>query len=98
MPTASPPASRRPPMPTASIVSWGCDRGPMAWPDGHPKGYLDGINSPGTAGGTAPHPGDTIMNAVLTPGLDAEDYDFGELLPASISGQVHARHGNACDV
>ncbi|MBI3839668.1 MAG: hypothetical protein HY288_17240 [Planctomycetia bacterium] len=63
-----------------------------------PAGYLDGLDSPGTAGGTAQNPGDMITGAVLTPGLDADDYDFGELLPASISGQVHARRGDACDV
>jgi serine-aspartate repeat-containing protein C/D/E len=63
-----------------------------------PAGYLDGIDVAGTAGGIAQNPGDLILGAVLTPGLDAEDYDFGELLPASISGQVHARHGNDCDV
>jgi hypothetical protein len=53
-----------------------------------PAGYLNGLDSAGTAGGTAHNPGDLISGVVLTPDLNAEDYDFGELLPALISGHV----------
>ena len=53
-----------------------------------PAGYLDGLDSAGTAGGNAQNPGDLISNIVLTPGLDAFEYNFGELEPASIAGRV----------
>ena len=63
-----------------------------------PAGYYDGLDAAGTAGGVAHNPGDLITGAVLLPGMDGDDYDFGELLPASISGQVHAQQGPNCDV
>ena len=53
-----------------------------------PAGYYDGLDAPGTAGGVAHNPGDLITGAVLPPGVHAEDYDFGELLPTSLSGHV----------
>jgi len=55
-----------------------------------PAGYLDGWDSPGTAGGTAENPGDKITGAALAPGVAAKNYNFGELVPASITGRVHA--------
>ena len=53
-----------------------------------PAGYFDGLDAAGTAGGTAHNPGDLIDGIQLASGVTAKNYDFGELLPASISGQV----------
>jgi len=55
-----------------------------------PDGYLDGLDAAGTAGGSPQNPGDRIDGIRLTSGQAGEDYDFGELVPASISGRVHA--------
>ncbi|MEX2111821.1 MAG: SdrD B-like domain-containing protein [Pirellulales bacterium] len=61
-----------------------------------PAGYLDGLDTPGTEGGVAQNPGDMIMGIVLKPGVHAEEYNFGELLPASISGRVHVNTQGDC--
>ena len=53
-----------------------------------PAGYLDGLDSAGSTGGTAHNPGDLINGIPLASGVSSTDNDFGELLPASISGQV----------
>lgn len=55
-----------------------------------PTGYLDGLDAPGTTGGTAHNPGDLISAIPLTSGAKSKDNNFGELLPASIAGQVFA--------
>ncbi|HEX3724961.1 MAG TPA: SdrD B-like domain-containing protein, partial [Pirellulales bacterium] len=52
-----------------------------------PVAYLDGLASAGSAGGQA-RSGELITGAALTSGLDASDYDFGELVPNSIGGHV----------
>jgi len=52
-----------------------------------PAAYLDGIDSPGTAGGSLAG-NDKITQIKLTPGTNAEKYDFGEVLAAKISGYV----------
>ena len=53
-----------------------------------PAGYLPGKDSVGSAGGTlAPPTG--ITNITLLSGTDGTNYNFGHLLPASISGMVH---------
>ena len=56
-----------------------------------PAGFLDGLNTVGTNGGTAgnPPPGDAITGIVLTSGTSATGYNFGELNPASLSGAVY---------
>lgn len=54
-----------------------------------PAGYFDGIDRPGTAGGTALTDGDQITGAVLRSGTKALDYDFGEIRPAQLSGRVY---------
>jgi len=59
-----------------------------------PTGYFDGIDTPGTAGGVAHNPGDLISGIVLTPGVHAEDNNFGELLPAKLCGYVYADLNN----
>ena len=61
-----------------------------------PAGYLDGLDTPGTEGGVAQNPGDMITDIVLKPGVHAEDYNFGEFLPASISGRVHVNTNGDC--
>lgn len=65
----------------------------------HPAGWLDGIDTPGNRGGSAltSPPGDMISQIVLNwahPGLE---YNFGELLPGSISGRIHADDGPDCE-
>jgi len=61
-----------------------------------PGGYYDGLDAAGTAGGTAENPGDKITGALLAAGVEAEQYNFGELRPASISGRVHAELNGDC--
>ncbi len=53
-----------------------------------PAGYLDGVDRAGTAGGLAINPGDRITNISLGDGQSGQEYDFGKLLPNSISGRV----------
>ena len=52
-----------------------------------PLPYFDGIDTPGSEGGDA-STNDVIDAVVLGDGVDATDYDFGELPPSSISGSV----------
>ena len=54
-----------------------------------PAGYYDGRETEGSAGGIAHNPGDLIDLVPLDPGINATDYNFGELRPASISGRVY---------
>jgi uncharacterized surface anchored protein len=53
-----------------------------------PPGYLDGKTTAGSLGGTAVQSIDEIENVSLTGGQSGIEYDFGKLLPASISGSV----------
>ncbi|HTM55716.1 MAG TPA: SdrD B-like domain-containing protein, partial [Pirellulales bacterium] len=62
-----------------------------------PAGYYDGLDTPGTEGGTAHNPGDSITDVMLMPGVHAENYNFGELLPSSISGYVHVDTTGDCE-
>lgn len=55
-----------------------------------PKGYYDGLDTPGSVGGFAENPGDLIHSIPLASGTKATDYNFGELLPAAIGGRVYA--------
>ena len=63
----------------------------------HPDGYLDGQDSPGRVnGGTigvADNPGDRIRQIELGWGDVGEDYNFGELRPATLRGMVHTDLG-----
>jgi len=61
-----------------------------------PGGFLDGLDAPGTAGGIAHNPGDSITGALLAPGMGAKNYNFGELEPASIAGRVYADLNDNC--
>ncbi len=56
-----------------------------------PAGYKDGKDSLGSAGGILSN--DLVVQIPLSPGTIGVDYDFGELLPASIQGRVHADTG-----
>ena len=58
-----------------------------------PAGYFDGIDDPGSEGGDA-SVNDEISSVYVGGGVDAVDYDFGELLPSSISGTVVDDFGN----
>ncbi|MBN2474230.1 MAG: hypothetical protein JXB62_06465, partial [Pirellulales bacterium] len=55
----------------------------------HPDAYDDGLDTAGTAGGTAHNPGDLIDGIWLGSGQAGENYDFGELMPARLSGHVY---------
>jgi protocatechuate 3,4-dioxygenase beta subunit len=61
-----------------------------------PAGYYDGRDSAGTAGGAAVNPGDRISGATLAPASHGQQYNFGELRPASISGRVHRDENGNC--
>ena len=66
-----------------------------------PAGWLDGKDTAGSHGGTAASETagrvDRIFGAVLDYGDHGVEYNFGELLPGSISGRVHADHHEDCD-
>ena len=64
--------------------------------EAQPTGYFDGLDTAGTAGGVADNPGDEISGAVLDPGVNGEQYNFGELRAASVSGRVHADRDDDC--
>ncbi len=57
-----------------------------------PAGYLDGLDAAGTvagiASGSAVNPGDEINAIFLGGGQAGVEYNFGELLPATIEGRV----------
>ncbi|TVS18522.1 MAG: hypothetical protein EA424_10735 [Planctomycetaceae bacterium] len=57
-----------------------------------PEGYFDGLDAAGTVSGVvrgvAVNPGDSIEGVFLGGGEKGRDYNFGELLPAALSGQV----------
>jgi len=61
-----------------------------------PAGYIDGIDTPGNAGGTAVNPGDEINGIVLAPGQAGINYKFGEYKPGTISGRVHGDLNGDC--
>ena len=65
----------------------------------HPTGWLDGIDTPGNLGGTAEQspPGDMISQIMIAFGQSGTEYNFGELLPGSIRGQVHVDTDGDCD-
>ena len=62
-----------------------------------PDGYLDGMDTAGTLGGQPENPGDAIRDVALEFAEAAEEYNFGELLAATISGSVHASRDGECD-
>ncbi len=64
-----------------------------------PTGWLDGIDTPGNLGGTAdPSPsGDMIQQIMIAFGQSGTEYNFGELLPGSIRGQVHVDTDGDCE-
>ncbi len=68
--------------------------------ESQPAGYLDGLDAAGTVAGatvgTADNPGDRIRNIGLRWGDAGQHYDFGELLPGSIAGLVHADLDRDC--
>jgi serine-aspartate repeat-containing protein C/D/E len=65
-----------------------------------PSGWLDGKDVAGTivgqVVGSAQNPGDQINGVTLLWGDNGVDYDFGELLPASIEGHVHENPTGDC--
>ncbi len=76
------------PTPAASTAFTSLRPGTYVLTETQPAGYLDGKDSIGTQGGT---PGnDVFSNIVLTSGIDGTMNNFGELLPASLSGFVYS--------
>jgi protocatechuate 3,4-dioxygenase beta subunit len=67
-----------------------------------PGGWLDGKDAAGTilgqVVGTAQNPGDQIGGVTLLWGDAGIEYDFGELLPASIAGSVHDSPTGNCEL
>ncbi|HUP79674.1 MAG TPA: SdrD B-like domain-containing protein, partial [Pirellula sp.] len=64
-----------------------------------PAGYLDGKESIGRIAGRIVGEidgSDAIKSVVLPSGMDGIDYDFGEILPASISGNVYEDADGDC--
>ena len=65
-----------------------------------PAGFLDGLDAVGTVRATPRGrlgaDGDSFVNIELRQGDVGIDYNFGELLPASLSGQVHADLDDDC--
>lgn len=73
------------------------DRGKYRVMEIHPTEWRDGIDREGNLGGLPDNPGDMISEIMLEYGDDATEYNFGELLTASIAGRVHASNGPDCD-
>ncbi|TWT90560.1 Serine-aspartate repeat-containing protein D precursor [Pseudobythopirellula maris] len=61
----------------------------------HPTDWIDGKDTAGSLGGSVTN--DMIASIALNFGDDAINYNFGELLPGSIAGRVHASTGPDCD-
>ena len=61
--------------------------GTYAVTESQPAGYLDGIDTIGTQGGAVGN--DQFTNVVLASGQNGLNNNFGELLPASIAGNVY---------
>jgi serine-aspartate repeat-containing protein C/D/E len=63
-----------------------------------PSAYLDGLDTAGTINGTtkgtAHNPGDLIDVITLGSGQSGINYNFGELVPASIAGYVYVDANN----
>ena len=90
---------------TAADGSWvASDLTPGTWDvvELQPTGYIDGLDRAGTVSGlnrgTAHNPGDSITAVLLTSGQAGINYDFGELVASTISGQVHADRDGDCEV
>ena len=81
-------------MPDGSWYVGGLMPGQYKVTEDQPAGYLDGLDVAGTAGGTAHNPGDLIDGIQLVSGQSGLNYDFGELLPASVSGYVYVDANN----
>jgi hypothetical protein len=66
-----------------------------------PANWLDGKDTPGSHGGAADSEAngrkDRITGATLAFGDHGVEYNFGELLPGSIRGRVHADEHEDCD-
>lgn len=61
--------------------------------EAQPAGYLDGTDSRGSIGGRRSgnigSDGDSLTAIALRQGEHGRDFNFGELLPASLAGRVH---------
>ncbi|MGQ0627459.1 MAG: SdrD B-like domain-containing protein [Phycisphaerales bacterium] len=61
-----------------------------------PAGFLDGIDTIGTPGGTTNN--DQFTNIMLPNGFDGVQNNFGEILASSISGYVYYDANNDCAI
>ena len=73
----------------------GLDAGVWGVREVQPSGWLDGKDTVGSNGGLVSN--DLFTNIVLDYGDRATEYNFGELLPGSIAGRVHASPDGDCN-
>jgi hypothetical protein len=69
--------------PDGSYSFWGLRPGTYTVSELQPGGYLDGRDTVGSAGGTLGN--DAVSGIALTPGVAGVHYDFGEVLPPTLS-------------
>jgi len=60
--------------------------------EAQPSGYFDGGEEAGSVGGTVTN--DKITQIVLGSGVNAVEYNFCEIPPASLAGKVYVDHNN----
>ncbi|WP_145418058.1 SdrD B-like domain-containing protein [Planctomycetes bacterium K23_9] len=68
----------------------------------HPAGYYDGMDTPGTISGQrvgqSGTDGDSLRQIDIRQGQTGIEYNFGELLGATLSGQVHVDLDDDCEL
>jgi protocatechuate 3,4-dioxygenase beta subunit len=78
----------------------GLDAGQYSVRESQPSGWRDGLDAAGTIAGapvgTAQNPGDLLTAITLGWGRRGIEYNFGELLPASLTGRVHEDLSRNC--
>ena len=84
--------------PDGSFEFTGLPGGTYRLTEEQPAGWIDGKDGLGTIGGTPVGvlANDDVSHIVLPWGVDAVDYNFGELLPASIAGHVFVDRNDDC--
>ncbi|MGQ9564540.1 MAG: SdrD B-like domain-containing protein [Thermogutta sp.] len=84
---------------TQSDGSWsvsGLSPGQYRVEEHQPDGWLDGLDRAGSLGGSAINPGDQIVDVKVPAGREGINYNFGELLPASLAGLVYLDLNTNC--
>lgn len=85
---------------TGKYIFDGLPPGKYALRQVQPTGYLDGLDSVGNVDGErrgrAINPGDQLIDISLGWGETGQEYNFGEILPAALSGFVHSSPNTDC--